>query len=409
MTKRCIAIAAVPFSPNLGDGVIGECLRWGLEAQCPGLAVSLVDIAMRNSYAAQVPSSSRLKSYFNVLPDILKNIASYAFFGFVKRRAFEQYFDKHLPGIDMLVVGGGNIIADIALNFPLKLRALSRAYARSPVPCAIYSVGVAGKWSIFGLKLMRSALKRLDPVWISVRDKGSLTNWQLVGLDSPPPIHETWDPGVLCAKVWPRSKDAAASKSRVGIGVISAAAIEMDGNADNLKAMSAADYLSLASSLKTHNFEPVFFTNGDVEDARFVKQINAEAVKRGLSGFVYHDRPITPAQLVDQISACDVLVAYRLHAIIIAHSYAIPTIALEWDPKVRAFMQKAGRLAHSLPTSQHRVETIVQAVVAARTAEFSEQSIVDMHEQAMADIKSMYDRLEAAFLKRSGSPRGRNS
>ena len=50
-----------------------------------------------------------------------------------------------------------------------------------------------------------------------------------------------------------------------------------------------------------------------------------------------------PAEMVDFIAGCQLIVAHRMHACIAAHSFAIPTIGLRWDVKLDSFFALAGR------------------------------------------------------------------
>ncbi len=53
--------------------------------------------------------------------------------------------------------------------------------------------------------------------------------------------------------------------------------------------------------------------------------------------------PNTPEELCKIISSLDFLVAFRLHAQIVAYSYGVKSIGFAWDVKVRSFSQIIGR------------------------------------------------------------------
>jgi hypothetical protein len=47
--------------------------------------------------------------------------------------------------------------------------------------------------------------------------------------------------------------------------------------------------------------------------------------------------PKHPKELAKTISGFRALISHRLHANIIAHSYAIPTVGLKWDAKILSY------------------------------------------------------------------------
>jgi polysaccharide pyruvyl transferase WcaK-like protein len=88
-----------------------------------------------------------------------------------------------------------------------------------------------------------------------------------------------------------------------------------------------------------------------------------------------------------------VIVANRLHAVIVAHAHGIPTVALEWDPKVRAFMDKTGRAAFSLPPGHQQRATILARALEAHTTGVSPAAIETMRAQALTDIAALVSAL----------------
>jgi polysaccharide pyruvyl transferase WcaK-like protein len=50
----------------------------------------------------------------------------------------------------------------------------------------------------------------------------------------------------------------------------------------------------------------------------------------------------TPQELLGLVGAMDIMVAVRLHGLIFAAAQAVPAVALDYDPKVAAFMAEIG-------------------------------------------------------------------
>ena len=93
----------------------------------------------------------------------------------------------------------------------------------------------------------------------------------------------------------------------------------------------------------------VLFTNGSPEDRAFLARHGDEWCAASVTGDS-QDPPATiaqafatPGDLVDFITGCDLIIAHRMHACILAHSFAIPAIGLKWDEKLDSFFTLAGR------------------------------------------------------------------
>src|SRR5690606_20331335 len=95
----------------------------------------------------------------------------------------------------------------------------------------------------------------------------------------------------------------------------------------------------LVARLDAQGYHVTLFTNGAEEDERFLDRLcalpNLEAVRTA--------RPLTPDDLIALIRQFDTIVSHRLHAHIVAFSYAIPSVGLGWDSKVTSFFERAGR------------------------------------------------------------------
>jgi polysaccharide pyruvyl transferase WcaK-like protein len=100
-------------------------------------------------------------------------------------------------------------------------------------------------------------------------------------------------------------------------------------------------------------------------------------------------RSDTPQELALKIAACDVIVAHRLHAAILAYSYRVPAIGLLWDAKVAAFFELAGRGEYLSAFDQASVARIVRSVEMAM-AEGVDPAI---HERIMNETDRGIDRL----------------
>lgn len=308
-----------------------------------------------------------------------------------------QYFESSLKDADALIIGGGNLISDVLLNFPLKINALSQAAARLRVSTAIYAVGISSKWSAPGRRIMRRAIELAAPVVVTARDESSIRNGQQLFFGDLGAIDLVWDPGVLASNVYPQPQTyTQRARAIVGLGCISPTSVKLDGNVIGLKSLKRDDYVAVARELIAAGFDVTLFTNGAPEDEAFLAEIRAIFALGPDLRVRIADRPMVPADLARTVASCDVLVASRLHALIVGHSYAVPTVALEWDPKVRAFMDRIGRTGYCLSSGDQGATRIVDFVSAAHAEGVAAEEVQRIKNEALREVARLVSALGGA-------------
>ncbi|WP_370285868.1 hypothetical protein, partial [Pseudooceanicola nanhaiensis] len=98
-------------SPNLGDGVIAECLAHGLRARAPGAEVVHADISGRQARGATTIRNRRLVlAVLEALPRPLRHALA--------RRRLNAMIDgvegrwRAAARADLAVIGGGQLFSD---------------------------------------------------------------------------------------------------------------------------------------------------------------------------------------------------------------------------------------------------------------------------------------------------------
>jgi O-antigen/teichoic acid export membrane protein len=327
--EQRVAVFGLPFSDNLGDGLIARCLREGLTRR--GLSVSSIDLAGRweSTGSGNPRRRAWIKTYFAV-PEWLRKPVAGAFL-FVFSSWLEEQFRRRLVGTDVVLVGGGNLFADHDLNFPLKLKAVFRATARANLPVLIVGVGVASSWSSLGRRILARSLENLRLEYVSVRDGRSAENWKCLGFKGDPAIVR--DFGLLASQVFPAGNR---THGTVGLCVMSPASLTFHGTSSAAKVDLTAFWIGLAERLSNVGLKPVFFNNGSAEDVDFMKDLSRH---HRMPDGVRIVQPVTVEELCGVISSLDSLVAFRMHAVITAYSYGVPFVALAWDEKLESFLK----------------------------------------------------------------------
>ncbi|HWW04760.1 polysaccharide pyruvyl transferase family protein [Collimonas sp.] len=340
-----IVIAAVPFSPNLGDGIIYENIRQLMLEHMPNAQVSALDIAGRDDYEA--PGVSR-KTLISKVPKWSRPYLVCAYFSIQYFLRWRRKWLGQLADADLIVIGGGQLFLDVNLNFPIKLFLLSKTIkaAGKSGKVAILGVGVATTMSGAGTGLLRRTLANLAPVQISTRDSASAHNLQQI-LAAKLVVRVTPDPGIYSKQTYARSLPVRTPGEVLGICISSPLELNQLGSEGADYAQRIGLYFQqLARQAVEMGYRVLLFTNGSGDDETFKETLATDLDPNTVLSL---PRPDLPAQLVANIANCDCIVAHRLHANIVAYALDIPSIGLSWDSKIKSFFKQTGRDRFFIP------------------------------------------------------------
>lgn len=351
---RKVIVAGEIWSSNLGDGVIADSIQFLLKQIQSDLQVQCLDISGRNATtSAQSRAMSPVKQFLHskqVLRPFLNILR-----GRVLKRHQLQTWTAMLSDADIVLIGGGQLLMDNALEFPLKISIVSDLAHSLGKPVHFVSCGVGKQWSFLAKRLFHKALS--NSVSVTVRDTASVERLQrlLPGIG----VSLSADPALWAAEIYGRPERR--DRNLVGLGII---------NADLIKRYQAANFtldeligfwVEIANQLHQRKIDFELFTNGSLDDYEFAQLIAREIEKRLSIPCTLVKRPVVADELAQNIGRYNAIVAARLHAHIIATSYRIPSIALVWDDKVRTFFKDTGRA--SLVYDSFSLSTANQVVV----------------------------------------------
>jgi polysaccharide pyruvyl transferase WcaK-like protein len=390
-----LAILNMKYSPNLGDGVIAECLEASIRDRT-GWKVVSVDLAGRTAYPTPRSGRVRLAALLMLkqLPQRLRDTA-------VRLVLTRQITTKLVPrwhdalrDADFAVIGGGQLIQAFDLNFPLKLTAATTLCENLKIGTALFAVGATAPSSATGERLFRKVLASEGLVYASARDESSLQI--LSNLGRPATLDR--DPGLLAATTWPAPPRDRRERPLVGVGIAHPVVLAYHSSRDRRLAVERTlnAYVKLIQGLATSGCDVIVFSNGAGEDEDALK-----AVRRRLAGsqgeheprIQFPPRASTPGELCRLIAGVDCLVAHRLHANIVAYSYAIPAIGLAWDRKMEAFFLSVGRERYLLSLQNHEPEAIISLVHEA----LAEGVEPEQHARTITETADAIDRLVAVI------------
>lgn len=342
-----IVLFNVKYSPNLGDGVIAECLENALRQET-GATVFSLDLAGRESYGESAFTGRSLAiRLLRKLPGFLRRAVVRARLkGFLKQRV--SAWTAALGNADLAIIGGGNLFQDADLNFPLKISAALEAARAAGVPVAVHAVGVAPDWSADAQALF-GQIRGNDVRHVNLRDEASLRRWEQFIGDAAGDAAVCGDPGLLAQDLkQPVAIVDSENGQRIGICVTHPAILQYHANQPvaGIGRDGARFYSDLVVTLCQQGERVTLFTNGAAEDTAFMASLALDPVLASLfvTGELAQARASeTPADLVALIGGFRAVVAHRLHASIVAYSLRIPHVGLAWDVKVESFFQSVGR------------------------------------------------------------------
>lgn len=355
------------FSGNLGDGVLSDCLQYLVRQLEPQADVEVVDLSGRSTFAVAGPevAASSLKARLQTVPGVRKAY-------FLKqwwlggRQRFLARMDAALAGAEALLIGGGQLLMDNDWYFPIRLHAAVRLAETRGVPVAFTLVGVGARpWGWLGGRLLRRAVGSPAVKAVLVRDEASAVALRAhMRGRLAAPLTVAVDPAVAAAAAY---GVAAAGDGPIGLGVMAPHQLASVG-AHLDEAALLAFWVALVELLAGQGHKPVLFTNGLPGDERFLSVITRKLeenqdVKADLNGaWRRQPCPQTPRGLVEAVAGFRAVVAFRLHACIVATALDKPVVALAWDDKVRAFMARLGRGAHVVPRAELSARRVAEAL-----------------------------------------------
>ncbi|GIT92003.1 hypothetical protein JANAI62_24600 [Jannaschia pagri] len=321
------------YSPNLGDGVIAECVAHGVRTRKPGVDLTHVDLSGRGDFGAvTVRNREMLLAILDRLPLWLRQRLTLWKLGKLMDRLEADW--RAAAQCDLAVIGGGQILSDANLNFPIKVGQAARLLREAATPTAIYAVGVSKNWTPKGQALFARLLET-DLRMVGPRDAHSLTAWTDQTEGGPTP-EVLLDPGLLAAECYGPAK---AVSGRIGLCVTDFNLLghHADGSVAGGAVGPVEFYVGIAEALITKGFDVCLFTNGAAEDRALRARVAAALGQR--DGVLVPEDPVRPDDLVSQIGACEAVVAHRLHACIVAYSYGRAIVGLGWDRKLQSFFE----------------------------------------------------------------------
>lgn len=161
--------------------------------------------------------------------------------------------------------------------------------------------------------------------YISTRDDIRTLKDEYINRRNSTPIVKVSDPVILCSKLFSIN---AKPNSMIGIGLIRDN-IFQDYKVDAHPDILYNFYCTLAEELDKWGLKYEFFTNGLKEDLNII-----HIIEKKLNRSIQVRVPNNVIELLSIIASYRGIITARMHSCIVAYSFNIPAVAMNWNNKV---------------------------------------------------------------------------
>jgi len=276
---------------------------------------------------------------------------------------------REIKDADLFILGGGGILGSYGasdLSVMEWLGPLGLAHELG-VPTMTYGVGVEDQWSKRGEEAMSRVLGETDVV--SVRDERSIDNLVRIGVRSK--VLLSADPAILLPRVR-GFKDNPRSNTGPPLVLVFLRhwfvrenRIYDEARWREFKGELASCLDSIVSERSACvRFVPMRTSNPVDDDRKVAKEVVGLMTNRGRVETLDHEP--TSSELLSMVASSDLVIGMRLHSLIVAASLGVPTLAINYHPKVRSFMEslQAGEWVAEIGGTPHGelTDTVLRAL-----------------------------------------------
>lgn len=288
---------------------------------------------------------------------------------------------KHMKRADMLISGGGTLIQDStstkSLWYYLSVIALAK---RKRLKVMLYSNGIGPLHRKKNMERTRKTVNKVD--LITLRDDKSYETLREIGVTKPPTL-VTADPALALdvadeerGREILRKCGAPVDKSLLGISLRRCAAIKPGFEEAVAK---ACDY-----AVEKYGFYPVFLPMQASRDMAISQSVIRKMKNK--ASIIDSNQSVT--DMVSVVKCMNMCIGMRLHMLIYSAINSVPLIGLEYDPKIRSFMEY----------TRQNLRLDVDTLTAKKLESMIDRCIVE-YDEIKDDLKDNYQRLREKALE----------
>lgn len=392
--KRLVVFGEI-YSPNVGDGVIFECIKFALNRH--RFEAVPCDISLRTGYQHenqqirddQAGKFRRFVRYFVRRSLMMRRAITAGRWFLGGHRKFVKYFEKDIEESDGVIIGGGQILVDRQLGFPLRMAAICSLAKKHGKQIAIFSCGGDQRQGLIARTIYRRVAEAA--AYINVRDTNSRDF--LLSLDLNLAVDVQPDVGFLMSRAFPL-EEVKSPEMVVGINIMSYETLV--GFAPRGLIASKLEYreewTALIQKILDAGWQVHLMTNGDPLDAMAAYELS--------EAFSGDDRvalvlpPNKPEDITLHIQSISLLIATRMHSGIVAYSYGRPVIPIVWDEKVSCVWREATDTTEPINYFSNGLSQIDAIFLKNIVAKQNPKSVILIQDRIMSGVARLVEKLK---------------
>lgn len=366
-----ILVIGETYSSNLGDPLICQSVEW-IIAKFSDATIEHMDLSGRTAFLP--PKYSNEKSRDVVKKNVLKSYLKQSFLvNFILTRKHskllltqnKKFYDEQLnKSYDLVIFAGGQMFLDY---FIPSIHYIVNLLDKKRVPIIFNACGV-GKITKQNADKLKETLLKPSVISVTSRDDVDYLNHLLNKNDY---VKSIFDPAIVASKMYQIEKQPS---ELIGLGVMWVEHFSVE--------QLLSFWQGVITELDRRNIDWKLFTNGGEKDYQLgllvLKKLSLEDEKSHRLVV----RATNPRQFTEQISSFSRIISFRLHSLITSYSLGIPSVAVEWDKKVRQFYEKI-HLPQSVFAIEAEPSLVVDTVLAIDKDDLARNR--DSHLAAMLD------------------------
>ncbi|MEW9671326.1 polysaccharide pyruvyl transferase family protein [Ammoniphilus sp. 3BR4] len=354
-----VLVCGVANSGNLGDRIIAETINYIIHLTNDQYEVLNFDFTVgkvedfENTTRIKLNSTSMIKQ---LIPDFMRSLKVYR--KYKKNIKLATELKESIAKVDMVVIGGGHLLIDNYLNFPIGINNIIKEARLSKTPVIFALVGAKGPWSKAAKKVFLEALEYAK--YISVRDSDSRDFLISIDHNLKDKVVALSDPALFVNEM-NRYETKNHSQKKVGLGIMDPNEMRRHSNFHWSRQDSTTWWTTLAKKLTAFGYNVNIFTNGAPTDNGFVEYF----IKRELAnvkGISFLDYPTNYKDVLATIQQQDLVVAQRLHACLPSISLMKNTFGIVWDKKLESNFKELGLNDYIIDFNEE-VEVVVETIL----------------------------------------------